>query len=314
MSDTIPGHVLIAPLRHALSQVIQGKSDVIDLLLIGILGGGHVLVEDVPGVGKTTLAKALARVFAVSFARVQFTPDLLPSDILGGQVLNPREGSFAFHKGPIFAHVLLADEINRASPRTQSALLEAMNEAQATLDGVTHALPQPFFVIATQNPVDYQGTYPLPEAQLDRFLLRLGVGYPSPSAELAMLFARQRENPLEGLAPVATLDDLVAMQAAVREIVVNEDVAKYMLRIVDATRRHKDLELGVSPRGALALFRAAQARAYLAGHGYASPDDVQALAAAVLAHRVQLTAHARYAGTRAEATIDAVVRATSVPA
>jgi MoxR-like ATPase len=183
-------------LRESLRSVVQGKDDVIDLLLVGLLGAGHVLVEDVPGVGKTTLAKALARALDVTFTRVQFTPDLLPTDILGSQVLNPQNGTFAFHKGPIFTNVLLADEINRASPRTQSALLEAMNEAQVSIDGTTHMLPSPFFVVATQNPSDYQGTYPLPEAQLDRFLLRIGVGYPSPDAELAMLFARQSADPL----------------------------------------------------------------------------------------------------------------------
>ena len=300
-------------IRRALGEVIHGKPEVIDLLLVGILGGGHVLLEDVPGVGKTTLAKALARTFAIAFTRVQFTPDLLPTDILGAQVLNPKEGTFAFSRGPIFTNVLLADEINRASPRTQSALLEAMNEAQATIDGVTHPLAQPFFVIATQNPVDYQGTYPLPEAQLDRFLLRVAIGYPSAEAELRMLFLRQRSNPLDDVEPVATKEGLLALQAEVRDVEVREDVAKYLLRVVAKTRDHRDLELGVSPRGALALFRAAQARALLSGRGYASPDDVLALASAVLAHRVQLTAHARYAGTSAASVIEAIVKSVDVP-
>jgi MoxR-like ATPase len=213
---------VLRDVRAALGRVIHGKADVIELLLVGALGGGHVLVEDVPGVGKTTLAKALARTFRATFTRVQFTPDLLPSDILGSQVLNPGDGSFAFHRGPVFTNVLLADEINRASPRTQSALLEAMAEAQATVDGVTHPLPSPFFVIATQNPVDYQGTYPLPEAQLDRFLLRIGVGYPSAVDELAMLYSRQRENPLDDLEPMADLADLVALQGAVRDVEVKK--------------------------------------------------------------------------------------------
>src|SRR5438876_1791260 len=206
---------------------MQGKDDVIDLLLVGLLGSGHVLVEDVPGVGKTTLAKALARALAMTFTRVQFTPDLLPTDILGSQVLNPKDGSFSFHKGPVFTNVLLADEINRASPRTQSALLEAMNEAQATVDGVTYTLPSPFFVVATQNPVDYQGTYPLPEAQLDRFLLRIGVGYPPADAELTMLFARQRANPIDSVEPVADTSELLAMQAEVRDVQVKDRVAPY---------------------------------------------------------------------------------------
>jgi MoxR-like ATPase len=303
----------IASIRRALGQVMHGKADVIDLLLVGVLGGGHVLIEDVPGVGKTTMAQALARSFGVTFTRVQFTPDLLPTDILGSQVLNPREGTFAFHRGPIFTNVLLADEINRASPRTQSALLEAMNEAQATVDGVTHPLPQPFFVLATQNPVDYQGTYPLPEAQLDRFLLRIGVGYPLPADELKMIYARQRENPLLRATAVCTKEDLIDLQKAVRDVEVKEDVARYLLRIVGKTRDHPDLQLGVSPRGALAFFRAVQARALLAGRAYVTPEDVQALAAPVLAHRVGLTTQARYGGTTADAALGRIVAGVVVP-
>ncbi len=310
---TPPTTSALDAIRSSLGKVIQGKSEVIDLLLVGVLGAGHVLVEDVPGVGKTTLAKALARTFRATFTRVQFTPDLLPSDILGAQVLNPREGSFSFHRGPVFTHVLLADEINRASPRTQSALLEAMSEAQATIDGTTHPLPQPFFVIATQNPVDYQGTYPLPEAQLDRFLLRIGVGYPGADDELKMLFARQRENPLDAVEPVADVAELLRMQAAVREIEVKTSVAKYLLRIVTATRDHKDLELGVSPRGALSFFRAAQARAYIEKRSYVSPDDVQALAGPVLAHRLLMTTQARYGGTTAESVLAGIVGGLSIP-
>ena len=304
---------LLDRIRRALGGVIQGKPEVIELLLVGVLGGGHVLIEDVPGVGKTTLAKALARTFRITFTRVQFTPDLLPADILGSQVLNPKEGSFSFHRGPVFTNVLLADEINRASPRTQSALLEAMNEAQATIDGVTYPLPRPFFVLATQNPVDYQGTYPLPEAQLDRFLLRIGVGYPPAEDELAMLFARQRANPLDAVEPVADEAQLVALQEEVREVEVKESVARHMLRVVTATRDDKDLELGVSPRGALAFFRAAQARALLAGRTYATPDDIQELAAPVLAHRVLLTTQARYGGTSAESVLARIVQKLDVP-
>ena len=303
----------LARLRSALGPILEGKGDVIDLVLVGVLAGGHVLLEDVPGVGKTTLAKGIARVFDVEFARVQFTPDLLPSDILGTQILNPREGTFSFHKGPIFTNVLLADEVNRASPRTQSALLEAMNESQATLDGVTHRLPQPFFVIATQNPADFSGTYPLPEAQLDRFLLRVSIGYPSHEAELRMLFAHQRSVPLDAITAGATRDEWIALQSQVRDVLVKENVARYLLRIVAQTRESPDLELGVSPRGALALFRAAQARAVLQGRTYASPDDVQTLAASVLAHRVRLSAQARHGG-RTEATlVESIVRATEIP-
>ena len=293
--------------------MVQGKDDVIDLLLVGLLGAGHVLVEDVPGVGKTTLAKALARALDVTFTRVQFTPDLLPTDILGSQVLNPREGTFAFHKGPVFTNVLLADEINRASPRTQSALLEAMNEAQATVDGITHALPAPFFVVATQNPADYQGTYPLPEAQLDRFLLRIGVGYPSADAELAMLYARQSSDPLAKVVAVCDRETIVRIQHEVREVVVKDAVAQYLLAIVHKTRRTTPLELGISPRGALAFFRAAQARALLHGRTYVSPDDIHALAGPVLAHRVQLTSTARYGGITAEAALADVVKDVPVP-
>jgi MoxR-like ATPase len=305
--------VNLEAIQKALGRVIHGKGDVIELLLVGVLGGGHVLVEDVPGVGKTTLAKALSRTFRAAFARVQFTPDLLPSDILGSQVLRPQDGTLSFHRGPVFTNVLLADEINRASPRTQSALLESMSEAQVTVDGVTHPLPSPFFVIATQNPVDYQGTYPLPEAQLDRFLLRIGVGYPALADEMTMLYARQRSDPLLGVEPLASMEDLVAAQGEVREVEVRESVAGYLLAIVAATREHRSVDLGASPRGALALFRAAQARAFLRGRRYASPDDVESLAGAVLAHRLVLTTEARYGGTTAGAILAGIVKEIPVP-
>ena len=300
-------------IREALGQVIHGKAAVLDLLLTGVVAAGHVLIEDVPGVGKTTLAKALARAFTTTFTRVQFTPDLLPADILGGQVLNPREGSFTFQRGPIFTNVLLADEINRASPRTQSALLEAMNEAQVTVDGVTHALPQPFFVLATQNPAGAAGTYPLPEAQLDRFLLRIAVGYPDEGAELRMLYSHRLRDPILDLRAVTTPERLLALQSDARAVEVREPVARYLLQIVAATRGTPDIELGVSPRGSLALLRAAQARALLAGRSYVSPADIQALCAPVLAHRLQLTPHARYSGQGPEAFLDSIVRALPVP-
>ncbi len=312
MSDLTAAPILDR-VRRALGGVIKGKPEVIDLLLVGVLSGGHVLVEDVPGVGKTTLAKALARAFRVTFTRVQFTPDLLPSDILGSQILSPREGTFTFRKGPIFTNVLLADEINRASPRTQSALLEAMNESQATIDGVTYELPPPFFVLATQNPVDYQGTYPLPEAQLDRFLLRIGVGYPPAEDELQMLFARQFSDPMLRVESVAEANDLLAMQAQVRDVEVKESVARYLLRVVAGTRGHRDLELGVSPRGALAYFRAAQARAFVRGRSYVTPDDVQALGLPVLAHRILLTTQARYGGSTRESIVASIVKGIDVP-
>ncbi len=300
-------------LRKAVRSVLSGKNDVVELLLVGLMGAGHVLVEDVPGVGKTTLAKAVARAIDASFTRVQFTPDLLPTDITGTQVLNPKDGTLSFSEGPVFTNVLLADEINRASPRTQSALLEAMNEAQVTVDGVTRPLPSPFFVIATQNPTDYQGTYPLPEAQLDRFLLRLGVGYPSPEAELSMLFARRTVDPLEGVAAACSLAEISRIQTEVRGIDVSTSVAKYLLAVVHATRGSSAVERGVSPRGALAFFRATQARALLHGRAWVSPEDVQALAGPVLAHRLQLTTEARYSGSSAEEILGSIVRSVPVP-
>jgi MoxR-like ATPase len=307
------GMSAVDDLRAAMRKVLSGKDDVIDLLLVGLFGAGHVLVEDVPGVGKTTLAKALSKAVDLSFTRVQFTPDLLPTDILGSQVLNPKDGSLTFHPGPVFTNVLLADEINRASPRTQSALLEAMNEATSTVDGVTRPLPTPFFVVATQNPSDYQGTYPLPEAQLDRFLIRIGVGYPSQEAELAMLYARQTVDPLASVTAVCDQATVLKLQAQVREVEVKEPVGKYLLEIVNQTRKSSQIERGISPRGALAFFRASQARAFLRGRKYVSPEDVHALAGPVLAHRVQLTTEAKYGGISAEEVLARVAKEVRVP-
>ena len=300
-------------IRRSLGEVVRGKADVIDLLITGVLAAGHVLVEGVPGVGKTTLAKALARVFAVKFTRVQFTPDLLPADVLGTEVLNPTDGSFSFHRGPVFTNVLLADEINRASPRTQSALLEAMNEQQVSIEGVTHPLPAPFFVVATQNPIDFAGTYPLPEAQLDRFVLRLSMGYPALEDELLVLQERRIADPLDALQPLAEGEQVVALQAAVREVEVKEAVTRYILAITAETRGHRDLELGVSTRGALSLYRACQARALLAGRTYVSPEDVQTLAVPCLAHRVLTTQQARYGGASTQSIIRHVLERVPVP-
>ncbi len=308
-----PHRELLKEIRVAVGRVIRGKADAIELLLLTLLAGGHALVEDVPGVGKTTLAKALARVFQVGFSRVQFTPDLLPTDILGSLVLDPAQGSFSFHRGPIFTNVLLADEINRASPRTQSALLEAMSESQVTVDGTTYPLAPPFFVFATQNPHEFSGTYPLPEAQLDRFLIRIAVGYPGADEELAMLYARQRDEPLDELVALASREDLEAIQTAVRNVEVKPAVGRYLLGVVAATRGHKDVVLGASPRGTLSLFRAAQARAYLSGREYVSPDDIQALAAPVLAHRITLTPEARYGGRGAEGVLSDVLQNLRIP-
>ncbi len=305
---------VIEALRTELGRVIRGKAHVLDLLLTGALAGGHVLLEDVPGVGKTTLAKAFARALALDFARVQFTPDLLPTDVLGTHLLNPRDGSLEFRKGPVFTNVLLADEINRASPRTQSALLEAMSEEQVTMDGTTIRLPDPFVVLATQNPVDFQGTYPLPEAQLDRFVLRLSMGYPSEDDELAMMSDRKTSDPLEQVKVVATREAFLGLVGRARAVHVEPRVARYLRRVVQATREHDDLAVGVSPRGSLTLLRACQARALLAARDFVSPDDVQALAEPVLAHRVLLTERARYGGRGAAALLLDVLGRVPVPA
>jgi MoxR-like ATPase len=300
-------------LRASLGQVIRGKDEAIELLIVGVLSGSHILLEDVPGVGKTTLGKALASCLAADFARVQFTPDLLPADIVGSQVLDPATGRFSFRPGPIFTHVLLADEINRASPRTQSALLEAMNERQVTVEGSTYPLPEPFCVIATQNPAGFQGTYPLPEAQLDRFGLCFGLGHPDPEVELEVLYAHQQSDPLAQVEPVAHVAQWVLAQEAVRGVKVKRDVGEYLLRIVERTRARPEIELGVSTRGALAWFRAAQARALIDGRSYVSPDDLQRLAAPVLAHRIQLAGEARYGGRTTADLLGEMIEEVVVP-
>jgi len=300
-------------LKEQLARVILGKGDALDQVLVAMLSGSHLLLEDVPGVGKTTLAKALARSFAGDFKRVQFTPDLLPTDILGSSVYNPRDGSFSFKDGPIVTHVLLADEINRASPRTQSALLEAMSEGQVSIEGVTRPLPEPFLVIATQNPVEFHGTYPLPEAQLDRFGLRLSLGYPAAAEELEVLFGQQRRHPLEDVRPVLDAATVLALQAEVRTVRVERALGAYVVALSDATRRHPSVQLGCSPRGTLALFRAAQARALLCGRDYAVPEDVKVEAVPVIAHRLGLETKARYAGISKESVVQDVLAAVAVP-
>ncbi len=297
MSTTIDqGTHPIQQLIQVLDEIIVGQSRATELMLIGLLSGGHVLIEDVPGVGKTTLATALAKVLSLDFRRVQCTPDLLPSDILGSNILDPRDGSLTFHKGPIFTQVLLVDETNRASPRTQSGLLEAMNEKQVTVDGVTRPLLEPFYVIATQNPVDHQGTYALPVAQLDRFLVRVDMGYPGEADELKVLFDRQLGDPLEHIKVLATDTDVRSWQMAVKEVTVSHDVGQYLLQLIRRTRSHPDVALGISTRGALSLFRASQARAFIHGRSFCTPKDVQMLAAPVLAHRLTLTPRAKQSG------------------
>lgn len=300
-------------LAARLGGVIRGKSDAIEILLLGLLTRGHVLIEDVPGVGKTTLAKALARCLGLEMRRIQFTPDLLPSDILGAQVLEPERGTFTFRPGPVFTHLLLADEINRASPRTQSALLEAMSEEQVTVDGITRALPEPFIVLATQNPVDTQGTYPLPEAQLDRFMLRLELGYPAPEDELDMLTRRRQDDPLDELTAVVDPADLQAWQSGVRAVAVAPAVGRYVVDLVGASRVHPQLAVGASPRGSLMLYRAAQARAYMRGRDHALPDDVQAVAPMVLAHRLLLSQAARHGGISTGDVVAGLIESTRVP-
>ncbi len=269
-----------------ISSVVLGKPDVIRLAVVALLAEGHVLIEDVPGVGKTLLARAMAASIDCSFRRLQFTPDLLPSDILGASVYQPSTGEFLFKPGPIFANVILADEINRTTPRTQSALLEAMSERQVSVEGQTHLLPPPFLVLATQNPFEFEGTYVLPESQLDRFLIRLRMGYPLRSQERLILSSHRIGEPVESLTPVLTAAEVVALQQTVREIRVDDAIADYLLDLVHATREAEDLHVGVSTRGGLALYRAAQSLALVSGRDYVVPDDIKTLAAPVLAHRV----------------------------
>lgn len=297
-----------------LQLVIQGKSEQLELLLISILAGGHALLEDVPGVGKTTLAKALAKTFDGDFRRIQFTPDLLPTDILGSSIYSPKTGEFNFKAGPIFSHVVLADEINRASPRTQSALLEAMSEGQVTTEGTTATLPDPFLVIATQNPVEFHGTYPLPEAQLDRFLVRFSMGYPDSESELKMLQGQRASHPLNSLKPVATFEQLRQLRAKVSEVNVSDDVTRYILGIIGRTRSDARLKLGSSPRGSLAIYKACQARAYMQGRDFVTPDDVKTMAKPVLAHRMILETKTRYSGETSESIMDEHLNALPVPA
>ncbi len=267
-------------------RVIVGKHSEVRLALVALLCRGHLLIEDVPGTGKTVLAKAIARSLGCSFRRIQFTPDLLPSDVTGLSIFNQKTHEFEFRPGPIMAQIVLADEINRATPKTQSALLECMEERQATVDGVTHPMPEPFLVIATQNPIEYEGTFALPEAQLDRFMLRLRLGYPQPLEEIVILDEQKRGHPLDEISEVCTVEELRLLQAAVREVYVDSSVSDYIVRLVNATRSHPDVYLGASPRGSIALYRAGQALAALLGRDYVIPDDVKALAEPALAHRL----------------------------
>ena len=273
-------------ITQSVSQVIIGKRNEIRLTVLGLLSHGHILIEDIPGVGKTMMAKTLARVIGATFSRIQFTPDMLPSDVTGVAIYNPKIREFEFRAGPIMSQIVLADEINRTSPKTQSALLEAMEEHQITVDGVTHHLPQPFLILATQNPIEYEGTYPLPEAQLDRFMMRIHLGYPTPAEELLILSMQQHQHPIETIQQSVSIQDLVLAQQASRDVYVANEVKEYIIAIVNATRNHPEVYLGSSPRGSLALFRTSQTRAAMAGREYVIPDDVKALAEVTLAHRL----------------------------
>jgi MoxR-like ATPase len=294
-------------------KVIIGKRASLELAVIGLLCQGHLLIEDVPGVGKTMLARSLARSLGCSFNRLQFTPDMLPSDVTGVSIFNQVTNQFEFRPGPIMAQVVLADEINRATPKTQAALLEAMEERQATVDGVTHILPRPFLVLATQNPIEYEGTFPLPEAQLDRFFLRLRLGYPSKQDETRVLERQQFQHPIEELKEVVSVDELFAAQEVVKAVHVAQAVKDYIVELSHQTRHHPDVYLGASPRGSLALFRAGQARAALHGRDYVLPDDVKALALPALAHRVILGPAARLSDLNAESVVQEIAKKVPAP-
>ncbi len=291
-------------------RVIVGKRDAIEMLMVALLCEGHVLIEDVPGTGKTMLARAVAASLGLSFKRLQCTPDLLPNDITGVSIFNQQTSEFEFRPGPAFVHVLLADEINRATPRTQSALLEAMGEGQITVDGVTHSLNQPFLVLATQNPIEYEGTFPLPEAQLDRFLLKLSLGYPSPEDESQILLNLQREHPIASVNQVVDGTRLLELQRVVWEVHIDDTVRDYIVRLIHATRGHADLALGASPRGSLALFKTSQALAALRGRDFVLPDDVKTLAAPTLVHRLIVRPESALRGYSADRVLSYLLKAT----
>jgi MoxR-like ATPase len=294
-------------------KVIVGKPEAVKLVVIGLLCKGHVLIEDVPGTGKTMLAKSLSKSIGGSFNRIQFTPDMLPTDVTGVSIYNQKTMEFEFRPGPIMAQIVLTDEINRATPKTQAALLEAMEERQITVDGVTHLLPEPFLVLATQNPIEYEGTFPLPEAQLDRFLLRIDIGYPAPRHEIEMMARQRIEHPIERLGQAISMEELLRAQSTIREVTLSQEIEQYIVNLVNATRNHGEIYLGASPRGSLGLYRTAQARAAILGRSYALPDDVKALAVSVLEHRMILGSAARIRGVNARAIIEEILHSVPVP-
>jgi MoxR-like ATPase len=304
---------LVKRVKTNMERVIVGKPDVIELALVALLSEGHLLIEDVPGTGKTMLARALAGSLALHFKRIQFTPDLLPSDVTGLTVYHQKTEEFVFRPGPVFTNILLADEINRATPRTQSALLESMSESQVTVDGKTYALPKTFFVIATQNPIESQGTFPLPEAQLDRFLMKISVGYPARAEEVSILFMQQHEHPIHAVERVLGEADVTRMREAVKDVHVDQAIGEYVVDIVGATRGHPALVAGSSPRGSLALMRASQAAAYVRGEAFVRPHVVKRMAPFVLSHRVMLHPQVRISGTTTEKVIAEILNRVPVP-
>ncbi|MCL0029025.1 MoxR family ATPase [Dehalococcoidia bacterium] len=294
-------------------KVIVGKSSAVELGVIALMCQGHVLIEDVPGVGKTMLARSLARSTGCEFKRIQFTPDLLPTDVTGVSIYNQKSGEFEFRQGPIISQIVLADEINRATPKTQSAMLEAMEERQVTVEGITHNVPLPYMVMATQNPVEYEGTFPLPEAQLDRFFLMITLGYPTADEEMSIIGDQQTSHPMDDLQAVAGPNEVTRLQEAVKQIYVDDLIKRYVVSLVDATRSHPDISLGSSPRGSLALFRGAQATALLRDRDFVLPDDVKGLAVPILSHRIIVSAAARMRGIGARDVIDGIVEQVEVP-
>jgi MoxR-like ATPase len=311
--ETVSASPVARRIVDNVAQVIVGKTLVVEQALAALIAQGHVLVEDVPGVGKTTLAKSLATSVGCSFKRIQFTPDLLPSDVTGISVYNQRTSEFQFRPGPIIAQVVLADEINRATPKTQSALLEAMEERQVTVDGVTHQLQLPFMVLATQNPIEYEGTFPLPEAQLDRFLLRISLGYPDFNEEMDIIERQEQVNPMDNLRAVATPQQVLDLQETARSVYVDRLVRQYIVSLVESTRRHRDVSLGASPRASLGLFRAARALALLRDRDYVVPDDIKFLAPSVMAHRLILSPSARMRGVKATDVVTSLLNEVAVP-
>lgn len=296
-----------------ISRVIVGKRDAVELALVSFISRGHILIEDVPGVGKTMLARSIAVSAGCEFRRLQFTPDLLPSDVTGVSIFNQKKEEFEFRPGPVMSQIVLADEINRATPKTQSALLEAMGEHQVTVEGITYQLPQPFMVLATQNPIEYEGTFPLPEAQLDRFFMRISLGYPTREEEVAILDRREQADPIDVLTAACSPADLVHLQQQADGVYIDHLVKQYIVDLANATRSHREAALGVSPRASLSLMKGAKALAMLKGRDYVSPDDVKAIAVAVMAHRVLLSPSARMRGVSQESVVDEVVADTAVP-